>query len=151
MLHHPKVFPKMARMQTLFSQFASVSYRVKGRSNVVADALSRPTASGEHSTDTDVPTYPVPDMSHVVHDCTDDCNLYFNLLDRQVVHSSLIQYIALDVSHLLLSDVELREESRPIEVAQKQIHNAKFHVVRAHLSKEVRKAIQKGYRKDKSF
>nr|CCA27674.1 polyprotein putative [Albugo laibachii Nc14] len=151
MLHHPMVSPKMTRMLMFFSQFDFVLHHVKGRSNVVADALSRPTASGEHSTDTDVPTYPVPDMSHVVHDCTDDCNLHFNLLDRQVVHSSLIQYIALDVSQLLLDVVELRGEIRSIGVAQEQIHNAGFHVVRAHLSKEVRKAIQQGYSKDKVF
>ena len=41
--------------------------------------------------------------------------------------------------------------SRLVGVTQEQIHNAEFHVVRAHLSKEVRKAIQQGYRKDKFF
>ena len=64
-----------------------------------------------------------------------------------MVHSVLIQNLPMDVSHLLLDDVELRGESRPIGVAQEQIHNAEFHVVRAHLSDEVRKA----YRKDKFF
>ncbi|CAI5710793.1 unnamed protein product [Peronospora destructor] len=68
-----------------------------------------------------------------------------------MVHSALIQYIPLDVSQLLLDDVKLRGESRPIVVAQEQIHNAEFHVVRAHISTEVRKAIQQGYCKDKFF
>ncbi|RMX67599.1 hypothetical protein DD238_001601 [Peronospora effusa] len=68
-----------------------------------------------------------------------------------MVHSVLLQYIPLDISQLLLDDVELRGESRPIGVAQEQIHNAEFHVVRAHISKKVRKAIQQGYRKDKFF
>nr|CCA18053.1 AlNc14C44G3613 [Albugo laibachii Nc14] len=107
------------------SQFDYVLHHVKGRSNVAADALSCPAVSEEHSTEPDVPTYHVPDMSYV--------------------------YIPLDVSRLLLDDVKLRGESRPLGVAQEQIHNAEFHLVRAHLSKEVRKAIQQGYSKDKVF
>nr|CCA16990.1 AlNc14C28G2713 [Albugo laibachii Nc14] len=146
-----KVSPEMARMLTFFSQFDFVLHRVKGLSNVVADALSRPAVSGEHSSEPDVPTYHVPDMSHVVHEYTDDCNLHFNLLDKHMVHSALIQYIPLDFSQLLLDVVELRGESRPIRVGQEQIHNAGFHIVRAHLSKEVRNAIQQGYSKDKFF
>lgn len=47
--------------------------------------------------------------------------------------------------------MELWGESRPIGVTQEQIRNAEFHVVRAHLSQEVRKAIQQAYRKDKFF
>nr|CCA26001.1 hypothetical protein MPER_13185 [Albugo laibachii Nc14] len=151
MLHHPMVSPKMARMLTFFSQFDFVVHHVKGWSNVVADALSRPAASGEHSTDTDVSMYNVPDMLQVLHDCSDACNLHFNLLDKHMVHSALTQYIRLDVSQRLLDVVELRGESRPIGVAQEQIHKADFHVVRAHLSKEVRKAIQQGYSIDKFF
>ncbi|CAH0493150.1 unnamed protein product [Peronospora farinosa] len=141
----------MARMLTFFSQFDFVLHHVKGQSNVVADALSRPPVTGEHSNEPTVPTSHVPDLSHVVHECTEECNLPFTLLDKHMVHSVLLQYIPLDVSQLLLDDVELRKESRPIGVAQEQIHNAEFHVVRAHISKKVRKAIQQGYRKDKFF
>ena len=95
--------------------------------------------------------FPICRTSYVVHECTDDFNLHLNLLGKHMVHSALIQYIPLDVSRLLLDDVKLRGESRPLGVAQEQIHNAEFHLVRAHLSKEVRKAIQQGYSKDKVF
>ena len=42
MLHHPMVTPKLARMLTFFSQLDFTLHHVKGTSNVVADALSRP-------------------------------------------------------------------------------------------------------------
>ncbi|CAI5714115.1 unnamed protein product [Peronospora farinosa] len=141
----------MARMLIFFSQFDFVLHHVKGQSNVVADALSRPPVTGEHSKELTVPTFHVPDLSHVVHEYTEECNLPFTLLDKHMVHSVPLQYIPLDVSQLLLDDVKMRGESRPIEVAQEKIHNAEFHVVRAHISKKVRKAIQQGYRKDKFF
>ena len=118
MLHHPKVSPKMARMLTFFSQFEFVLHHVKGRSNVLADALSRPTVSGEHSNDSEVPTDHVPDTSQVVHECADDCNEHFTLLDTHMVHAAFIQYIPLDFSQLLLNDVQVRGESRPIGLAQ---------------------------------
>ena len=118
MLHHPKVSPKMARMLTFFSQFDFVLHLVKGPSNVVADALSRPTVSGEHSNDSEVPTDHVPDTSQVVHECADDCNAHFTLLDTHMVHAAFIQYIPLDISQLLLDDVQVRGESRSIGLAQ---------------------------------
>ena len=127
----------MARMLTFFFQFDFVLHFVKGRSNVVADALSRPTVSGEHSNDSEVPTDHVPDTSHVVHESADECNEHFTLLDTHMVHAAFIQYIPLDVSQL--DDVQVRGESRPIGVAQEQIHNAEFHVVSAHINDEVRK------------
>ncbi|CAI5711708.1 unnamed protein product [Peronospora destructor] len=68
---------------------------------------------------------------------------YLNFLDRHMVQSALIQYIPLDISQLSLDDVELRVESRPIEVAQEKIRNAEFHVVRAHLIKECEKRFSK--------
>ena len=55
-----------------------------------------------------------------------------------MVHFSFIQYIPLDVSQLLLDVVKLRGEICPIGVAHEQIYNAVLHVVRVHLSKEVR-------------
>ena len=108
MLHHPKVSPKMARMLTFFFQFDFVLHHVKGRSNVVADALSRPAVSRDPSSALAVPTCPVPDLSHVVHDCTDACALRSHLLQQHMVHSALMRTIPLEVAHLLLDDVELR-------------------------------------------
>uniref|UniRef100_A0AAV1TTG3 Reverse transcriptase/retrotransposon-derived protein RNase H-like domain-containing protein n=1 Tax=Peronospora matthiolae TaxID=2874970 RepID=A0AAV1TTG3_9STRA len=108
MLHHPKVSPKMARMLTFFSQFDFVLHHVKGRSNVVADALSRPAVSEDPSSVRAVPTCPVPDLSHVVHERTDACALNSHLLQQHMVHSALMRSIPLEVAHLLLDDVELR-------------------------------------------
>ena len=108
MLHHPKVLPKVVRMLTFFSQFDFILHHVKGRSNVVADALSRPAVSRDPSSALAVPTCPVPDLSHVVHDCTDACVLRSQLLQQHMVHSALMRTIPLEVAHLLLDDVELR-------------------------------------------
>ncbi|RMX69550.1 hypothetical protein DD238_006170 [Peronospora effusa] len=56
----------MDRMMMFFSQFDFFLHHVKGQSNVVADALSRPPFSGEHSNEPTVPTSHVPALSHVV-------------------------------------------------------------------------------------
>lgn len=90
-----------------------------------------------HSNELAVPTSHVTDMSNVLHECTADCNRHNNLLSRHTVHSALVQYLPLDVSQLLLDDGELRGESHPIGVARKHIHKAEFHVVHAHLSKDI--------------
>ncbi|OWZ19563.1 DNA/RNA polymerase [Phytophthora megakarya] len=42
MLHHPPVSPKMARFLTHFSPFVFTLHHLKGKANVVADALSCP-------------------------------------------------------------------------------------------------------------
>jgi hypothetical protein len=42
LLHHPKVSPKLVRFLTFFAQFTFRLHHVKGKLNVVADALSRP-------------------------------------------------------------------------------------------------------------
>lgn len=148
-LHHPEVSPKMALMLTFFSNFYFLLHHVKERSNVVADAFSRPAVCGEHSNEPAAPINHVIEISGVEHERTDECYRYINLLDRPKVHSALIQYITLDVSLLLLDDAKLREQNCRTGVAREQIHNTDFqvHVLRAHLSKEVRKAIQQGYHK----
>lgn len=90
MFHHSKVSPKMARMLTFFSQFDFVLHHEKERSNVVADALSCPVMSREHSDEFAVPLTHVPDVSYVVHVCIVDCNRNTNLFYGHIFHSALI-------------------------------------------------------------
>ena len=78
-------------MSTFFSQFDFVLHHVKGRSNVVVDALSRPTVSGERSDERGVPTHHVPDISHLVHRCKNDCNLHFALSYTNMVYAAFLQ------------------------------------------------------------
>ena len=108
MLHHPNVSPKMARMLTFFSQFDFVLHHVKGRSNVLADALSRPTVSREKYGDSAVSTDHVPDTLHVVHECADACDEHFTILGTHMFHAAFLQYLPLDVSQLLIDDVHVR-------------------------------------------
>lgn len=126
----------MVQMLTLFSQFAFVLQHVKRRFNVVADELPRHAVSGDHSNELAVPTNHVTDVSHVVHEYTADCNRHNNLLSRHTVHSALVQYLPLDVPNLTRR-LGVAGESRPIGVAREHIHKADFHVVGAHLRKDI--------------
>lgn len=79
--------------------------------------------------------------------------LVLQLSSFALTHGSLPSHAvhSLEVAHPLLDNEKLRGECRPIGIAQEQIHNAAFHVVRAHISDKVRKTIKQGYRTDKFF
>ncbi|GMF36713.1 unnamed protein product [Phytophthora fragariaefolia] len=62
MLHHPRVSPKMARFLTHFSQYTFTLHHVRGKMNVVADALSRPPPEGLEDEEEKEP--PLPDETY---------------------------------------------------------------------------------------
>lgn len=58
----------MSQMLTFFTQFDFVIHYMKGRSNVVVDALSCPAVSGYHFNEPSVPINHDFDMSNVDHE-----------------------------------------------------------------------------------
>lgn len=157
MLYHPRVSFKMARFLTFFSEYEFMLHHVQGRSNVVADALSRPPdpdqVVGTADDEDPVPGLETttPDPTHTVNECDEHCAEQDRSLRRHVVDSASIRSFPLGISHLLLDDADWQGESREIGVAQVQVHNVELHVVSAHLADEVKRNIQRGYAKDPEF
>ncbi|KAF1327470.1 Retroelement pol polyprotein, partial [Globisporangium splendens] len=123
MLHHPKVTPKLARMLTFFSQFDFVLHHVKGSTNVVADALSRPGPEEVKQYD-ELPVVSTPE----VHACDDT----FGLLRLSL-------------------RCGLSGERRAVAVRQEQVHTVDTQWASVHLSEATKKAFQAGYSRDPSF
>lgn len=108
LLHHPKVSPKLARFLAFFAQFTFRLHHVKGKLNVVADALSRP-----------------PSLASVTfHDCNSACFARTSCLrsppefsgesvaaaeDFQIQHAS-----SLDISPAMQKDFERNYKADPI-------------------------------------
>ncbi|KAF4044778.1 hypothetical protein GN244_ATG02861 [Phytophthora infestans] len=63
----------------------------------------------------------------------------------------MIRHLSADDLHMLLDDVDLQGESRPIGVPQQQINTVDYHFVSSHLGPETKKAFQQGYASDPVF
>ncbi|OWZ00688.1 polyprotein [Phytophthora megakarya] len=149
MLHHPRVSPKMARFLTHFSQFEFTLHHVKGKANVVADALSRPPRDEIDEEEDKEP--PLPDVTYKVHECDEACAKNAAHINDHRAKSSVLRSLSTRDSHLVLDDVDLRGESRRIGVPQQQVNTVDYHFVSPHLATETKKEFQRGYAKDPAF
>ncbi|KAF1319757.1 Retroelement pol polyprotein, partial [Globisporangium splendens] len=146
MLHHPKVTPKLARMLTFFSQFDFVLHHVKGSTNVVADALSRPGPEEVKQSD-ELPVVSTPE----VHACDDACHARSQSISRHVVSAAFLRHLPDSDCSVFLSAVDFRGERRAVAVRQEQVHTVDTQWASVHLSKATQKAFQAGYSRDPSF
>ncbi|KAE9315814.1 hypothetical protein PR003_g18892 [Phytophthora rubi] len=149
MLHHPRVSPKMAHFLTHFSQYTFTLHHVRGKMNVVADALSRPPPDGLEDEEEKEPR--LPDVTYTVHDCTDACAKEAAQVHEHRIRSAVMRNLSTEDTHQLLDDVDLRGESRPIGIAQQQVNSVDYHFVSPHLASETKKAFQEGYVTDPAF
>ncbi|POM61410.1 polyprotein [Phytophthora palmivora] len=149
MLHHPRVSPKMARFLTHFSQFEFTLHHVKGKANVVADALSRPPREAKDEEEDKEP--PLPDVTYTVHECDNACEKNAAHIDEHRVRSSVLRSLSTADSHLLLDDIDIRGESRPIGVPEQQVNAVDYHFVSPHLACETKREFQRGYANDPAF
>ncbi|KAF1324365.1 polyprotein, partial [Globisporangium splendens] len=146
MLHHPKVTPKLARMLTFFSQFDFVLHHVKGSTNVVADALSRPGLEEVKQSD-ELPVVSTPE----VHACDDACHARSQSISRHVVSAAFLRHLPDSDCSVFLSAVDFRGERRAVAVRQEQVHTVDTQWASVHLSEATKKAFQAGYSRDPSF
>ncbi|KAF1325142.1 Retroelement pol polyprotein, partial [Globisporangium splendens] len=146
MLHHPKVTPKLARMLTFFSQFDFVLHHVKGSTNVVADALSRPGPEEVKQSD-ELPIVSTPE----VHACDDACHARSQSISRHVVSAAFLRHLPDSDCSVFLSAVDFRGERRAVAVRQEQVHTVDTQWTSVHLSEATKKAFQAGYSRDPSF
>ncbi|GMF27813.1 unnamed protein product [Phytophthora fragariaefolia] len=140
---------KMARFLTHFSQYTFTLHHLRGKMDVVADALSRPPPEGLEDEEEKVP--PLPDVTDTVHDCNEECAKNAAQVHEHRIRSAVLRNLSTEDTHLLLDDVDLRGESRPIGVAQQQVNTIDYHFVSPHLAPETKRAFQKGYEEDPSF
>ncbi|KAF1317232.1 Integral membrane ankyrin-repeat protein, partial [Globisporangium splendens] len=146
MLHQPKVTPKLARMLTFFSQFDFVLRHVKGSTNVVADALSRP-GPEEVKSSNESPEVSTPE----VHACDDACRARSQSISRRVVSAAYLRHLPDSDCSAFLSAVDFRGERRAVAVRQEQVHTVDAQWASVHLSEATKKAFQAGYSRDPSF
>ncbi|KAF1330411.1 polyprotein, partial [Globisporangium splendens] len=146
MLHHPKVTPKLARMLTFFSQFDFVLHHVKGSTNVVADALSRPGPEEVKQSD-ELPVVSTPE----VHACDDACHARSQSISRHVVSAAFLRHLPDSDCSVFLSAVDFRGKRRAVAVRQEQVHTVDTQWASVHLSEATKKAFQAGYSRDPSF
>ncbi|KAF1333225.1 polyprotein, partial [Globisporangium splendens] len=146
MLHHPKVTPKLARMLTFFSQFDFVLHHMKGSTNVVADALSRPGPEEVKQCDK-LPVVSTPE----VHACDDACHARSQSISRHVVSAAFLRHLPDSDCSVFLSAVDFRGERRAVAVRQEQVHTVDTQWASVHLSEATKKAFQTGYSRDPSF
>ncbi|KAF1334741.1 Retroelement pol polyprotein, partial [Globisporangium splendens] len=146
MLHHPEVTPKLARMLTFFSQFDFVLHHVKGSTNVVADALSRPGPEEVKQSD-ELPVVSTPE----VHACDDACHARSQSISRHVVSAAFLRHLPDSDCSVFLSAVDFRGERRAVAVRQEQVHTVDTQWASVHLSEATKKAFQAGYSRDPSF
>ena len=148
------VSPKLARMLTFFSQFDFSLHHVKCTSNVVADALSRPSR---------VTPLADPSLASMprLHDCGQQCVVRDTTLRRHGLQlTSLCSLLRLD-QELLLDVHELRGVSgvlHPVGVnqiqqvqVQDQVQHIEFVVSGVHLSPAMKKLFKVGYAHDREF
>ncbi|KAF1333192.1 polyprotein, partial [Globisporangium splendens] len=146
MLHHPKVTPKLTRMLTFFSQFDFVLHHMKGSTNVVADALSRPGPEEVKQSD-ELPVVSTPE----VHACDDACHARSQSISRHVVSAAFLRHLPDSDCSVFLSAVDFRGERRAVAVRQEQVHTVDTQWASVHLSEATKKAFQTGYSRDPSF
>ncbi|POM81488.1 DNA/RNA polymerase [Phytophthora palmivora] len=139
----------MARFLTHFSQFEFTLHHVKGKANVVVDALSRPPRDAKDEEEDKEP--PLPDVTYTVHECDDACEKNAAHIDEHRARSSVLRSLSTADSHLLLDDVDLRGESRPICVPQQQVNTVDYHFVSPPLASETKREFQRGYANDHAF
>ena len=153
MLHHPNVTPKMARMLTFFSQFNFTLHHVKGTSNMVADALSRPSVTRPALTSSE-------SIVPHVHDCGSLCAHRDAHLRRHRIHLAVLCMLpSLDKDLLLdVQDFEGVERVHQVGVPQKhqrkiheEVQHIEFIISSIHLSSASKKAFIQGYNKDHEF
>ncbi|DBA01983.1 TPA: hypothetical protein N0F65_006716 [Lagenidium giganteum] len=122
MLHHPTVSPKLARFLTFFSQFEFVLHHVKGRLNVVADALSRPAQSPVEDDDRqdseviDEEKFRLP----TVHDCDERCAHVSSSFRCHSVNAATIRLLPDHEVSLLLDDQDFRGRAERRKVGECQ-------------------------------
>ncbi|KAF1328523.1 Retroelement pol polyprotein, partial [Globisporangium splendens] len=146
MLHHPKVTPKLARMLAFFSQLDFVLHHVKGSTNVVADALSRPGPEEVKQYD-ELPVVSTPE----VHACDDTCHARSQSISRHVVSAAFLRHLPDSDCSVFLSAADFRGERRAVAVRQEQVHTVDTQWASVHLSEATKKAFQAGYSRDPSF
>ncbi|KAF1314306.1 Retroelement pol polyprotein, partial [Globisporangium splendens] len=146
MLHQPKVTPKLARMLTFFSQFDFVLHHVKGSTNVVADALSRPGLEEDKPSDESIKV-----STPEVHACDDACHIRSQSISRLVVSAAFLRHLPDSDCSVFLSAVDFRGERRAVAVRQEQVHTVDTQWASVHLSEATKKSFHAGYARDPSF
>ncbi|POM80943.1 LOW QUALITY PROTEIN: Retrotransposon nucleocapsid protein [Phytophthora palmivora] len=149
MLHHPRVSPKMARFVTHFSRFELTMHHLEGKANAVADDLLRPPWYAKDEEEDKEP--PLPDVTYTVHECDDACEKTSGHIDEHRARSSVLRSLSTVDSLLLLDDIDLRGESRPIGVPQQQINTINYRFVSPHLPSETKREFQRVYANDPAF
>ncbi|KAF1314311.1 Retroelement pol polyprotein, partial [Globisporangium splendens] len=146
MLHHPKVTPKLARMLTFFSQFDFVLHHVKGSTNVVADALSRPGLEEDKPSGESIMV-----STPEVHACDDACHIRSQSISRLVVSAAFLRHLPDSDCSVFLSAVDFRGERHAVAVRQEQVHTVDTQWASVHLSEATKKSFHAGYARDPSF
>ncbi|KAF1326506.1 Retroelement pol polyprotein, partial [Globisporangium splendens] len=146
MLHQPKVTPKLARMLTFFSQFDFVLHHVKGSTNVVADALSRPGLEEDKPSDESIMV-----STPEVHACDDACHIRSQSISRLVVSAAFLRHLPDSDCSVFLSAVDFRGERHAVAVRQEQVHTVDTQWASVHLSEATKKSFHAGYSRDPSF